>query len=119
MPTPKELQQEITTYYQGLSKALLAGRKPGLKPMQAVIKLKAAESFDKTPPDKRPDARYAGELVWTEPFVTAAKQTLRLELDVHKHDGRICVFLCASPQKFDVKVWKQLRKIRDGVKFAK
>ncbi len=58
--------------------------------MQAVVKLKAAESLDKTPLDKRPDARYAGELVWTEPFVTVAKQTLRLELDVHKHDGRIC-----------------------------
>ena len=118
-PTQKQLQQEITTYYQGLSKALLARRKTKLKPMQAVVKLKAAESLDKTPLDKRPDARYAGELVWTEPFVTAAKQTLRLELDVHKHDGRICVFLCASPQKFDAKVWKQLRKIRDGVKFAK
>lgn len=118
-PTQKELQQEITTYYQGLSKAVLAGRKPGLKPMQAVVKLKAVESHNKTPLDKRPEARYVGELVWTEPFVTATKQTLRLELDVHKHDGRICVFLCASPQTFDAKVWKQLRKIRDGVKFAK
>jgi len=118
-PTQKALQQEITTYYQGLSKALLARRKPGLRPLQVVVKLKAAESLDKTPPDKRPDARYAGELVWTEPFVSAKKQTLRLELDVRKHDGRISVFLCASPQKFDASVWKQLRKIRDDVKFAK
>ena len=119
VPTLKELQQKITTYYQGLSRALLAGRRPGLKPMQAVVKLKAGESLDKTPPDKRPGARYAGELVWTEPFVTATKQTLHLELDVRKHDGRISVFLCASPQTFDASVWKQLRKIRDDVKFAK
>lgn len=118
VPTLKELQQKITTYYQGLSRALLAGRRPGLKPMQAVVKLKAGESLDKTPPDKRPGARYAGELVWTEPFVTATKQTLHLELDVRKHDGRISVFLCASPQTFDASVWKQLRKIRDDVKFA-
>ncbi len=119
VPTQKELQQEITMYYQGLSKAVLAGRKAGLKPLQAVVRLKASESLDKTPSDKRPDARYAGELIWTEPFVTATKQTLRLELDVRKHDGRISVFLCASPQTFDARVWKQLRKIRDDVKFAK
>ena len=119
VPTLKELQQEITTYYQGLSQALLARRKPGLKPLQAVIKLKAAESLDKTPLAKRPAARYTGVLVWTEPFVTARKQRLRLELDVRTHDGRISVFLCASPQNFDAKVWKQLRKIRDDVKFAK
>ncbi len=119
VPTQKELQREIATYYQGLSKALLAGRKPGLKPMQAVVKLKAVESHNKTLLGKRPDARYVGELVWTEPFVTAAKQTLRLELDVRKHDGRISVFLCASPQNYDASVWNQLRKIRDDVKFAK
>jgi len=118
-PTQKELQQKIAIYYQGLSKALLAGCKPGLKPMQAVVKLKAVESLEKTPLDKRPEARYAGELAWTEPFVSARKQTLRLELDVRKHDGRISVFLCASPQTFDAKVWKQLRKIRDNVQFAK
>jgi len=115
----KTMEQELLTYYRGLSKAVLASKKQ--KVDVTAFKLSIKDAKEKT--GKRASGEtftaYVGELTWVEPFATTEAQTLHFEIhtwaaEKHKHQ---CVFVCVSPQHEEAEVWTKLREIRDGTTF--
>jgi hypothetical protein len=112
----KAVERELLAYFSGLAKGVI----PRRLNKEADVKSFTLTLKEVAKPDNRPTGNavtaYAGDLKWTEPFVTGKPQTLHL--DVHtwksaKHN-RSCVFVAASPQPESAAVWKTLREIRAG-----
>jgi hypothetical protein len=113
----KTVEAELLTYYRGLSRAVMTGKKKDVDVTGFTLALNEGK------PGKRAGgeavAAYTGELKWVEPFATGKPQALRFEIQVwhnekHKHD---CVFVCVSPRPETDGVWKTLRAVRDGTAF--
>jgi hypothetical protein len=100
------LKAEFLTYYRGLCKTVLAGKRPDVDLSKFTLELKF-EKWDAK------STRYTGTLDWVEPFVTKKPQKLNLEITTWTNYGRTFIFACVSPQAPDAAIWKQLRAIRD------
>src|SRR5262249_54298001 len=105
----KAIDRELLAYYRGLAKAVMPrrlNREADVATFTLTTK-EAGEWADKRPTGEAVTAS-AGDLKWTEPFVTGKPQTLHL--DIHawrcaKHE-RNCVFVAASPQPETAAIWK-------------
>jgi hypothetical protein len=113
---PKTMESELLTYYRGLAKAVIEGKKQKVDVSTFTLTIKEASEKTGKRPTGEPFAAFVGELKWIEPFTTGKPQTLRFEIQTwhsEKHK-RHCVLACASPQAATAEVWKTLREIRDG-----
>ena len=134
------IEREVKTYYAGLSAAVLKGKNSDKKPLPVELSLRppvkdeapagqtkktskrsgrkkeSEQKDDKASSTKR--IKRIGKLTWREPFATAEKQTLRIEIDVWRcvPKQRTCVIMLVSPQAPGKPIWKELKSIRD--KFA-
>ena len=110
----KSLQREFLRYYQGLAKAVSAGKISG---EEFDVKFHPVKS--KAKPEMRdgdPVRSFVGEMKWVEPFVTRKKQTLYLDVQSWycAKAKRQVVFICVSPQEKKAAIWQQMHKIRAG-----
>jgi hypothetical protein len=112
----KTMEQELLTYYRGLSKAVLASKKREVDVSKFTLSIKEAKEKSGKRGSGETSSAWVGELKWVEPFATAEPQTLRFEIHVwvaEKHNHH-CVFVCVSPQPEKAEIWTKLREIRDG-----
>ncbi|MFO0806722.1 MAG: hypothetical protein U0791_26755 [Gemmataceae bacterium] len=112
----KTMEQELLTYYRGLSKTVLASKKREVDVSKFTLSIKEMKEKSGKRASGETFTAWLGELKWVEPFATAEPQTLRFEIHVwvagnHKHH---CVFVCVSPQPEKAEIWTKLREIRDG-----
>jgi hypothetical protein len=115
----RAIERELLAYFRGLAKGVMPRRLNKEADVDAfTLTLKEAAKADKRPTGETVTA-YAGELQWTEPFVTGKPQTLRLDIHTWKCEKakHSCVFVLASPQPDSAAVWKTLREIRADTKF--
>lgn len=113
---PKTMESELLTYYRGLSKTVLAGKKQEVDVTKFTLAIKEAKEKAGKRASGEAFTAYVGELKWVEPFATGKAQTLHFEIQTwavakHKHQ---CVFICVSPKPATDDMWKSLREIRDG-----
>jgi hypothetical protein len=114
----ENVEKEVLTYYQGLSKAVMKSKGQEVDAEKFTIKFTKDESVTEAPAgiDKGSVAQFSGVLDWIEPFATQKAQKLHIELQSWKHGEQPALFLCVSPKKLDAELWKALRKIRASFK---
>ncbi len=112
----EKLEDELLTYYRGLSEAVMGGEGKTVDAEKFTISLEKAKNLKGAPSSADDVTSYAGILKWTEPFATQQAQTLHLEIFVWNHGEQPVVLSCVSPVAFDQDMpWKKLREI--GTKF--
>ncbi|QDV50103.1 hypothetical protein [Gimesia fumaroli] len=112
--TPKNIERELLTYYQGLSRTIFNSRKKKIDTSGFTCKLTKAIPVDSQkiyPPGLK---EYAATVEWTEPFVTQKPQTLNLIIQAwtDKTTRHGYLFVCVSPQDFKANIWQSMRNIR-------
>lgn len=112
--TQKNIERELLTYYQGLSRTIFNSRKKKIDTSGFTCKLTKATPVDPQqfyPPGL---AEYAATVNWTEPFVTQKQQTLNLIIQTwtDKTTGHGYLFACVSPQDLKATIWQSMRDIR-------
>lgn len=113
--TQKNIERELLTYYQGLSRTIFNSRKEKVDTSGFSCELKKVAPVD---PQKIYPAgltEYAATVKWIEPFVTRKSQTLHLIIQVWTdkttRDGYL--FACVSPQEREAEIWQSMQNIRD------
>lgn len=115
--TKQLLEQELLTYYQGLSKAVSRDTPVDTSKFSVTLKPVKQKADAAKPAFLGHDRQdFTGHLDWVEPFVTKKAQKLYFDVQswhcqASKH--RV-VFIAASPQPATAKVWKSMRDIRTG-----
>lgn len=115
--TEAVIKDEFLTYYQGLCKAVLNGKRPDVDASQFTLELQRVKSDAQRASDENKaniPIEYTGTLNWVEPFATKKPQKLNLEIKTWAKGDRNYIFACVSPQAQNAAIWKQLREIRDN-----
>jgi len=98
----ENVKSEILKYYKGLGKAV-GGKKFNIDESKFKLDL------------KKEGSAFNGTLKWIEPFKTGKEQTLNLEIKTWDTKEKQFLFAMVSPSKTDSEVWKELRKIAEGL----
>ncbi len=112
--TQKNIERELLTYYQGLSRSIFNSRKKKIDTSEFTCKLTKAIPVDSQkiyPPGL---TEYSATVKWTEPFVTQKPQTLNLIIQAWtgKATKNGYLFVCVSPQDMKANIWQSMRDIR-------
>ncbi|HCO26161.1 MAG TPA: hypothetical protein DIT97_25225 [Gimesia maris] len=113
--TQKNIERELLTYYQGLSRTIFNSRKAKVDTSGFSCELKKVVPVD--PQKIYPEGltEYSATVKWIEPFVTQKPQTLHLIIQVWTDkttkDGYL--FACVSPQEMKAEIWQSMQNIRD------
>lgn len=108
----EKLEEELLTYYRGLSRAVMDRKGESVDVGEFTISLEKAENAGGVPVSADKVVAYTGILKWTEPFATQEAQTLNLEIFVWNHGERPVILSSVSPVAFDQEMpWKNLRRI--------
>ena len=112
--TQKNIERELLTYYQGLSRTIFNSRKKKIDTSQFTCKLTKAIPVDPQKIYPQGLTEYSATVKWTEPFVTQKPQTLNLIIQAWtgKATKHGYLFVCVSPQDFKAKIWRSMRDIR-------
>ena len=112
--TQKNIERELLTYYQGLSRAIFNSRKKKIDTSQFTCKLTKAIPVDSQKIYPQGLTEYSATVKWTEPFVTQKPQTLNLIIQAWtgKTTKHGYLFVCVSPQDFKANIWQSMRNIR-------
>ena len=113
--SPKAIKEQVLLYYQGLSLRVSAGKGRKVDPSKFTVDMRPAVDKSGAAPAQAKDAKaYLAVLNWVEPFATAKKQELHLEIHAWQDAAskRCYLFFCASPQAPDAPIRKKLREIR-------
>ncbi|MCH9655506.1 MAG: hypothetical protein K0U86_01380 [Planctomycetes bacterium] len=110
----KNIERELLTYYQGLSRTIFNHRKKKIDTSQFTCKLTKAKPVDPQKIYPQGLTEYSATVKWSEPFVTQKPQTLNLIIQVWtgKTTKHGCLFVCVSPQDFKADIWESMRNIR-------
>ncbi|QDV17140.1 hypothetical protein Pan153_17750 [Gimesia panareensis] len=112
--TQKNIERELLTYYQGLSRTIFNSRKKKIDTSGFSCKLTKATPVD--PQQIYPPGltEYSATVQWTEPFVTQKQQSLNLIIQTwtDKTTGHGYLFACVSPQDLKANIWQSMRNIR-------
>lgn len=111
----KGLKQELLTYYQGLSEAVMSNAGLDVNAEEFTIALEKAARENGGAPEANPKATaWVGTLNWVEPFATKKEQTLHFEVHTWKQGDLPVVLSCVSPvdPKANEGPWMRLREIR-------
>lgn len=115
--TKQLLENELLTYYQGLSKAVMRDQPADTSKFSVTLKPVKQKADAAKPAFLGHDRQdFTGDLDWVEPFVTKKSQKLHFDVQswhCQKSKHRV-VFIAASPQPATSKVWKSMRDIRAG-----
>lgn len=113
--TQKNIERELLTYYQGLSRTIFNSRKKKIDTSGFTCKLTKAIPVDPQKIYPQGLTEYAATVEWTEPFVTRKPQTLNLIIQVwtDKTTRHGYLFVCVSPQEFKANIWQSMQNIRD------
>ncbi len=112
----RTLETQLLAYYRGLAKSVAESKERTIDVAPFTMTVTEAKTKPRRASGEEVIA-FTGELKWIEPFVTAAEQTLRMDIQTWRSAepaGR-CLFICASPQPESADVWNSLRAIREGV----
>jgi len=105
----KSLHTQILTYYRGLAKAVMGGKRLPVNTDDFKLALKALP----TDSDKKDISLWEGTLEWTEPFATQKAQTLNIEIQQWKNGDQPVLYFTVSPRGKDHAIWKEMRVYRD------
>jgi hypothetical protein len=108
----KRMEQDLKSYYLGLSKAVGRSRKLIIKPE----KISAALKPVKTPGTRESDPLLTGTLNTYDAFATGELLVLNVEISRRYFPGlnRTWYFFALSPKPTSALAWKQMRTIRDS-----
>ena len=111
----KVIQQEILIYYQGLAKAVARDAEVDVSKFE--FKLEKSKKIGSTPKNAKDVVQYSASLKWLEPFVTKKSQELKLEIQSFSIPGteKSYLFVSASPQPAEAKIWETMREIRKSL----
>ncbi len=112
--TQKNIERELLTYYQGLSRTIFISRKKKIDTSQFTCKLTKAIPVDPQKIYPQGLTEYAASVKWTEPFVTQKPQTLNLIIQAWtgKTTRNGYLFVCVSPHEFKADIWQSMQNIR-------
>ena len=112
----KSVKAQILTYYKGLAKAVMGGKKLPVDTEKFSLDLQEEKS-DKpraVPADagKGEIKIWTGTLKWIEPFATQKPQTLNFEVHLWKKGEQPVLYFTVSPRETDHAIWKEMRPYR-------
>ncbi|WP_298866198.1 hypothetical protein [uncultured Gimesia sp.] len=112
--TQKNIERELLTYYQGLSRAIFNSRKKKIDTSQFTCKLTKVIPVDPQKIYPQGLTEYSATVNWTEPFVIQKPQTLNLIIQAWtgKTTKHGYLFVCVSPQDIKTNIWQSMRNIR-------
>ena len=111
----KAVHAQILTYYKGLAKAVMGGKRMSVNTDEFKLKLKATDESKAIPADvgKGEVSIWTGTLDWIEPFATQKTQTLNIEVHLWKKGEQPVLYFTVSPQGKDHAIWKEMHGYRE------
>mgnify|MGYP003663118001 CR=1 FL=1 len=112
--TQKNIERELLTYYQGLSRTIFNSQKQKIDTSEFTCKLTKAMPVDSQKIYPHGLTEYSATVEWTEPFVTRKPQTLNLIIQswTDKTTRHGYLFVCVSPQGRKANIWQSMQNIR-------